>query len=131
MERRPNRWVVVGSPQQSDDKKPAVKWTGTAVASSWPYEPSVYGQVTERKEFNAAASASAVQKAASTNMATALAAASRRSVEIAPDPRLEAGDVIAVHTDAGEVIVGKVTAYSLPVDKPGGQMRVDMEELAW
>lgn len=131
VERRPNRWVVVGSPQQSDDKKPAAKWTGVATAASWPYEPSVYGQVTERKEFNAAASASAVQKAASTNMATALAAASRRSVEIAPDPRLEAGDVIAVHTDAGEVIVGKVTAYSLPVDKPGGQMRVDMEELAW
>ena len=131
VERRPNRWVVVGSPQQSDDKQPAVKWTGTAVASSWPYEPSVYGQVTERKEFNAAASAGAVQKAAATNMATALAAASKRQVEIAPDPRLEAGDVIAVHTDAGEVIVGKVTAYSLPVDKPGGQMRVDMEELAW
>ena len=131
VERRPNRWVVVGSPQQSDDKKPAVKWTGVATAASWPYEPDVYGWVTERKEFNAAASASDVQKAASTNMANALAAASKRSVEIVPDPRLEAGDVIAVHTDAGEVIVGKVTAYSLPVDKPGGQMRVDMEELAW
>ena len=131
VERRPNRWVVVGSPQQSDDKKPAVKWTGVATASSWPYEPSVYGWVTERKEFNAAASAGAVQKAAATNMATALAAASKRQVEIAPDPRLEAGDVIAVHTDAGEVIVGKVVAYSLPVDKAAGQMRVDMEELAW
>ena len=130
VERRPNRWVVVGSPQQSDDKKPAVKWTGVATASSWPYEPSVYGQVTERKEFNAAASAGAVQKAAATNMATDLAAASKRQVEIAPDPRLEAGDVIAVHTDT-EVIVGKVVAYSLPVDKPAGQMRVDMEELAW
>ena len=131
VERRPNRWVVVGSPQQSDDKKPAVKWTGVATASSWPYEPSVYGQVTERKEFNAAASAGAVQKAAATNMATDLAAASKRQVEIAPDPRLEAGDVIAVHTDAGEVIVGKVVAYSLPVDKAGGQMRVDVEELSW
>lgn len=131
VERRPNRWVVVGSPQQSDDKKPAVKWTGVATASSWPYEPSVYGWVTERKEFNAAASAGAVQKAAATNMATDLAAASKRQVEIAPDPRLEAGDVIAVHADAGEVIVGKVVAYSLPVDKAGGQMRVDVEELSW
>lgn len=130
VERRPNRWVVVGSPQQADDKKPAVKWTGTATASSWPYEPSVYGWVTERKEFNAAASAGAVQKAAATNMATDLAAASKRQVEIAPDPRLEAGDVIAVHTDT-EVIVGKVVAYSLPVDKAGGQMRVDVEELSW
>ena len=87
--------------------------------------------MTERKEFNAAASRAAVHKAALTNMETALSAASKRSVEIAPDPRLEAGDVIAVHTDAGEVIVGKVTAYSLPVDKPSGQMRVDVEELAW
>lgn len=131
VERRPNRWVVVGSPQQSDDKKPAVKWTGVATASSWPYEPAVYGWVTERKEFNAAASAGAVQKAAATNMATDLSAASKRQVEIAPDPRLEAGDVIAVHADAGEVIVGKVVAYSLPVDKAGGQMRVDVEELSW
>ena len=131
VERRPNRWVVVGSPQQSDDKKPAVKWTGVATASSWPYEPAVYGWVTERKEFNAAASAGAVQKAAATNMATDLSAASKRQVEIVPDPRLEAGDVIAVHADAGEVIVGKVVAYSLPVDKAGGQMRVDVEELSW
>ena len=64
-------------------------------------------------------------------MRHALEAASKRSVAIAADPRLEAGDVIAVHTDAGEVIVGKVIAYSLPVDKPGGHMRVDVEELAW
>ena len=130
-ERHPNRWVTVGSPQQSNDKKPAVKWTGVVVAASWPYEPAVYGWVTERKEINSAASKSAVQQAALTNMETDLSAASKRSVEIAADPRLEAGDVIAVHTDAGEVIVGKVVAYSLPVDKPAGQMRVDMEELAW
>ena len=64
-------------------------------------------------------------------MRHALEAASKRSVAIAADPRLEAGDVIAVHTDAGEIIVGKVIAYSLPVDKPGGHMRVDVEELAW
>lgn len=130
-ERRPNRWVTVGSPQQSNDKKPAVKWTGTATAASWPYEPAIYGWVTERKEINSADSRATVHKAALTNMETDLSAASKRSVEIAADPRLEAGDVIAVHTDAGEVIVGKVVAYSLPVDKPAGQMRVDMEELAW
>jgi len=130
-ERRPNRWVTVGSPQQSNDKKPAVKWTGVAVAASWPYEPAVYGWVTERKEINSADSRATVHKAALTNMETDLAATSKRQVEIAADPRLEAGDVIAVHTDAGEVIVGKVVAYSLPVDKPAGQMRVDMEELAW
>ena len=130
-ERRPNRWVTVGSPQQSNDKKPAVKWTGTAVAASWPYEPAVYGWVTERKEINSADSRATVHKAALTNMETDLSSTSKRQVEIAADPRLEAGDVIAVHTDAGEIIVGKVVAYSLPVDKPAGQMRVDMEELAW
>lgn len=131
VERRPNRWVVVGSPQQSDDKKPAVKWTGTAIASSGPYEPSTYGWVTERKEFNAASSAGAVHQAAHTNMANALMAASKRSLEIVPDPRLEVGDVIAVYTDADETVVGKIVAYSLPVDKPDGLMRVDVEELAW
>ena len=132
VERRANRFIVTGSPQETDDKKKAaVKWTGHATATSWPYEPSLYGWVTDRKEFQAAATAGAVQKAAQTNLRTALAVASKRSVEIAADPRLESGDVIAVHTDAGEVIVGKVVAYSLPVDKPGGQMRVDIEELAW
>lgn len=131
MERRPNRWTVVGSPQQEDEHKPVIKWTGTATATSWPYEPHLYGWVTDRREFNVAASADAVQKAANTYMRHALEAASKRSVEIAADPRLEAGDVIAVHTDGGEIIVGKVVAYSLPVDKPGAQMRVDVEELAW
>lgn len=131
VDRRANRFVVTGSPQETDQSKPAVKWTGVATATSWPYEPTVYGWVTDRKEFQAAASAGAVRAAANTNLRNALAAASKRSVEIAADPRLEAGDVIAVHTDAGEVIVGKIVAYSLPVDKPGGQMRVDVEELAW
>lgn len=131
VERRANRFIVTGSPQETDDKKTVVKWTGRATATSWPYEPSLYGWVTDRKEFQAAATAGAVQKAAQTNLRTALAAASKRSVEIATDPRLEAGDVIAVHTDAGETVVGKVVAYSLPVDEPGGQMRVDIEELAW
>lgn len=131
VDRRPNRWVSVGSPQQEDDKKPAVRWTGTALNTSWPYEPSMYGWVTDRREFNAASSAAAVRQAANTNMLTALSAASKRSLEIVPDPRLEVGDVIAVHTDADEIIVGKIVAYSLPVDKPGGLMRVDVEELAW
>ena len=131
VERRPNRWVVVGSPQQEDQRKPVIKWTGTAVSASWPYEPHLYGWVTDRREFNAASSAAAVRKAAGTYMRHALEAASKRSVAIAADPRLEAGDVIAVHTDGGEIIVGKVVAYSLPVDKPGGHMRVDVEELAW
>ena len=108
-----------------------MKWTGTAIASSGPYEPSTYGWVTERKEFNAASSAGAVHEAAHTNMANALMAASKRSLEIVPDPRLEVGDVIAVYTDADETVVGKIVAYSLPVDKPDGLMRVDVEELAW
>lgn len=130
-ERRPNRWVVTGSPQTGDTNTPAVKWTGTATVTSWPYEPSIYGYVTDRREFNVASSQNAVRAAASAYMRSALSASTVRHVEIASDPRLEAGDVIAVHTDAGEVIVGRVTAYSLPVDSPDSLMRVDMEVLAW
>lgn len=130
VERRPNRWVVVGSPQQEEGREP-VKWTGEACAVEWPYEPDVYGWVTDRREFSAASTEAAVRKAAGTYRASALSAAASRSVEIVADPRLEAGDVIAVHTDAGETIVGRVTAYALPVDKPDGRMRVDVEELAW
>lgn len=134
LKRGPNRWVVVGSPQDTeggDSRNPRIKWTGVATLTEPPYDPRTYGWVTDRREFNAASNEAAVHKAADSYRKTALSAARSRSLEIVPDPRLEAGDIIAVHTMEGETIVGRVTAYSLPVDDPNAKMRVDVEELAW
>ncbi|MCR2051825.1 hypothetical protein NSA19_02940 [Actinomyces bowdenii] len=125
--RAPNRWVVVGSAQGDD----SVRWTASVANHSYPYEVETYGRVTDRRELNSAESQAAVNAAADSYRREALAVVSTRSVEIVADPRLEAGDVIAVHTDHGEVIVGRVTAYSLPVSDPSARMRVDLEETAW
>ena len=54
-----------------------------------------------------------------------------RSLEIPADPRLELGDIISAQTDTGEMLTGRVTAYSLPVSAPDTRMRVDVETLNW
>lgn len=136
VKRRPNRVYVTGSRTEgSGEEETVTRWTGTAIAAMAPYHPSEYGWVTDHREFNAATGGEQVQKAADTYMRDALAKASSRSLEIIPDPRIETGDVIAAvieHDDgATEHLVGRVTAYSLPVGDPDGTMRVDMEELAW
>ena len=63
-------------------------------------------------------------------MRESMGALKKRSLGVVPDPRLEAGDVIGISTPAGEEIVGRVVAYSLPL---GGEepMRVDLEEFTW
>ena len=134
--RGPNRWVVVGSPQDTtggnnDPQNPKIKWTGVATLTENPYDPRTYGWVTDRREFNAASSEDAVKKAADSYKRSAMAAVRSRSLEIVADPRLEAGDVIAVHTMEGETIVGRIVAYSMPVGDPSALMRVDVEELLW
>ena len=127
-ERRPNRWTVVGSNGPGEEE---VRWSASVTSEAEPFDPAAYGRVTDRREFQAADSQGAVRKAADTYMRTALSAVGSRSVEVVADPRVELGDVVSVVTDPGEVIVGRVKAYSLPVDDPAGKMRIDLEELLW
>lgn len=130
-ERTPNRWIVQGSAQGSS----STKWTAVRENFTGVYAPNLYGIVTERKEFNAATSADAVEKAATSYMRRALAASAARSVQIAADPRLEVGDLILVvidHEDGTvERVRGRVQAMSIVLDDPGHVMRVDMMEESW
>lgn len=128
LDRRPNRWTVVGSVGDGDDATQVAVTLGTDVP---PFEPSAYGVVRSRTELSGASSRAAVQDAARLAMVSAQIVSQTRSLQIVADPRLEGGDVIGVTTDAGETFVGRVVAYSLPLDDPAGQMRVDVEVLEW
>lgn len=133
-ERRPNRVVVVGVYSSGDDES---RHSSAVTATEPPLEPSAYGWVTERVELSSdlpdsdAGVAETVARVAQERLRMRLISTRSRSLEIVADPRLEAGDVITVATDAGEMITGRITAYSLPVGQPGGLMRVDVEELHW
>lgn len=125
-EGRANRLTVVGSDGTGAD---AVKVASTAALSEAPFDRD-YGVVREVTELSGATTAGAVQDAASRAASDAGMRAATRSLEIVADPRIELGDVLGVTTDAGELVVGRVDAYSLPVST-GGSMRVDLGVLAW
>mgnify|MGYP000862260413 CR=1 FL=1 len=122
-DRRPNRWTVVGG---GDSKRSATVSTTQA-----PYEPTAYGIVNARYELSQAGSQAQVTKAAESYQRDATITSETRSLEIPADPRLEIGDVISAETDTGEMLVGRVAAYSLPVDDASARMRVDVERLLW
>lgn len=125
--RRPNRHVVVGSGSGRD---PA-RYTATATTTHGPYHPGAYGWVTARHQVSSATSQADVERALDLHVRAALSPVRTRSVEIALDPRLELGDVVAVATDDGESIVGPVTAISMPLDAASASMRIDLEERTW
>ena len=124
-DRRPNRWTVVGG-GDGDTKRSATVSTTQA-----PYEPTAYGIINARYEMNQATSQAQVSKAAQTYQRNAMVTSETRSLEIPADPRLELGDIISAQTDTGEMLVGRVAAYSLPVSEPDGRMRVDIQVLLW
>nr|WP_300341099.1 hypothetical protein [Actinomyces sp.] len=125
--RRPNRWVVTGTSSEGGQD---TRWSAERTATAPPFDVEGYGWVTSHKEFSAAGSREAVEKAADSYMRSDLYAVTTRSVEVVPDPRLEVGDVVGVVT-ADEVLAGRVVAYSLPVSEVGASMRVDLALLEW
>jgi hypothetical protein len=127
-ERRPNRWTVVGTQGSGDDEQVYIAKTS---ATQPPYDVEGYGVVRARYEMNMATSQAQVTAAAQTYMRNAMIATSTRSLEIPSAPRLELGDVISAQTDTGEMLTGRVTAYSLPVSEPDARMRVDVGVLRW
>ena len=52
-----------------------------------------------------------------------------RSLTVAPDARVEVGDIVGAVTADGEHLAGRVTAYSLPLDDPTATMRIDIDVL--
>lgn len=126
--RRPNHWTVVGTQGSGDDEQVYVAKTK---ATQPPYDVAAYGVVRARYEMNQATSQSQVAQAAQTYQRNAMVTSEIRSLEIPADPRLELGDIISAQTDTGEMLTGRVIAYSLPVDAPDARMRVDIEVLNW
>ena len=107
------------------------RFTATAQALDPPYDTASYGVVTARTELSAAVTQQQVTDAANEALRKRLMSQTVRPLGIVPDPRLEGGDLISCTTDTGEVIVGQVTAYSLPVSEPEALMRVDVEVHEW
>lgn len=127
-ERRPNHWTVVGTQGSGDDEQVYIAKTS---ATQPPYDVAGYGIVRARYEMNMATSQAQVSQAAQTYQRNAMVTSETRSLEIPADPRLELGDIISAQTDTGEMLTGRVAAYSLPVDDSSARMRVDIEVLLW
>lgn len=125
--RIPNRWIVTATHHEGDKEQ---KWTATRTNNVPPFDVDGYGWVTSHNEFSAAENKQAVEKAADEYMRKDLGALKSRSLEIVPDPRIEVGDIVGAVT-YNEHIVGRVTAFSMPLSDVGSSMRVDIDVLAW
>lgn len=123
--RRANRWLVLGGNDQEGQASQS-RWVGRAEVLAGPRATGTYGRVTERREFQAAATPGAVQAAADTYRLKAERARAVRSVEIVMDPRVQLHDRITVDTGT-EVLLGSVVAIDMPLSDPGARMRVDIE----
>ena len=124
--RKPNRYLAVGSKTEgSGDKAKETRWSFEASMTAEPYGQA-YGIVRERLEVQAATSQSMVTTAANNAMKQGVSVLGSRSLEMVPDSRLELGDVATFTPAEGSPFVGRVTAFSLPLDRPSLQ-RVDVE----
>lgn len=123
--RRANRWLVLGGNDQEGQASQS-RWVGRAEVLAGPRSTGTYGRVTERREFQAAATPGAVQAAADTYRLKAERARAVRSVEIIMDPRVQLHDRITVDTGT-EVLLGSVKAIDVDLTDPGARMRVDIE----
>lgn len=128
-ERRPNRWFVGTTGETPEGGGDAPHYDGIATLYDAPYQPAVYGVVTERSEMQMTDLEGTVQQAAETYRAKALAARGTRSLALASDPRIELWDTISVETGE-EVVTGTVTGYSIDLADSDAQMRVDLEVYA-
>lgn len=123
-----NRFVAYGTNGDSEDEK---QFSAAVTNYQSPYDKRGYGVVTEVIELDSATSQRQVVNAANAALSDAQIANEKRSVEIVPDPTIRGGDVCGFVTEAGENFVGRVTAYSLPLDDVTASMRVDVEVLQW
>lgn len=128
-ERRANRWFVGTTGETPEGGGDTPHYDGIATLYDAPYQPNVYGVVTERSEMQMTDLQGTVQRAAETYRAKALAARGTRSLALVSDPRIELWDSICVETGS-EVITGTVTGYSINLSDSDAQMRVDLEVYA-
>lgn len=107
------------------------RFTVTHTAAEFPLDERGYGMVAQRTELSGASTWQQVADAAGKQSRARMITSETRPLEIAPDPRIEGGDLISVETELGEHLVGQVVAYSLPLSDPAARMRVDVEVHQW
>lgn len=128
VDRRPNRWTVVGTQGSGDEEQ---QFAATVENTAPPFDPDTYGWVTARYEMNMATSQSQVMQAAQTRMRNAAVVIEVRRLEIPADSRLQRRDVISARAASGEIVVGAIKAFSLPVSNHDDSMLVDVEVQRW
>lgn len=124
-DRKANHYLAVGSKTEgSGEAAKETRWSFEAKLTVPPFDED-YGIVRDRIEVQAATDQAMVTNAANAAQRQGAAVLGFRSFLIIPDPRLEYGDVCMFIAPDGPV-KGRVTAFSMPVDRPG-KMRVDAE----
>lgn len=129
-ERKANRYLAVGSKSESVKGKDGkstqkeTRWSFEAKLTVPPFD-TAYGVVRDRIEVQSATSQAMVTKAANDAQRKGAAVLGFRKFLIAPDLRLEYGDVAMFIPPDGPV-KGRVVAFSAPVSG-AGQQRVDIE----
>lgn len=124
LERRPNYWVATAT----IDKDKVVR---TSSQTTPPFDPAAYGWSTRIKEVSGAKTAADVEAALAEMRREDLASLTTASIDVVPDPRVEAGDVVGVLDDDGVVLAGRVRAYALPLSDVGAAQRIDIDLLEW
>lgn len=99
---------------------------GVATLTSGPMSVNgPYGVVVKEWSSSLLENATQAQAAAETMLRNASRPAQSVPVRIAPDPRIEIDDPIAI-ARGEEVIWGWVTAWDMPLTADGGDMRIDL-----
>ena len=130
--RKPNYYTALGEmTTDTGTAKTSKRWSSTAAATEWPYDPANYGTVRQLIEVQSATSQSQVTRVANLGLRDSLITTVERSLEIVPDPRIELDDVIGFVDLSGTALAGRVIAYSTTLDGAADTMRVDVEVLLW
>lgn len=116
-----NRVVVSSSSADAADVQGIASVTSGPMSVNGPY-----GVVTKEWSGPLIETVAQAVAAATTMLANSVRPAQAVEVLVAPDPRLELDDPIAVQRGGDAPLWGWVTAYDLPLTASGGDMRVDV-----
>lgn len=116
-----NRVVVSSSSTDSADVQGVASVTSGPMSVSGPY-----GVVTKEWSSSLIQTVAQATAAANSELASSTRSAQTVPVQIAPDPRIQLDDAIAVERAGDEPLWGWVTAYDLPLTTLDGAMRVDV-----
>lgn len=115
-----NKWTAVSSGSAGGGL------SATVVSDRGPFDPALYGVVSEVVEVSAGSS-EALWAAAGRKLGESYCPTGVRTFFLVPDHRLEVGDSVSVDAGGGEPpVVGHVVGLSLPCGFGASEMRVDL-----